>query len=128
MLPVFFNESILFRSTKLFPCIYTPTNPGETIMPFKLRVYKVYFLIFKGQSVAKTKEDIIDGYYILQNIYKQDETSKAKSDSESPPIITEEAAATHTDDESVKSDDNQSQKCKLFLSVLHTFSSFYIFY
>ncbi|KAM3964024.1 LOW QUALITY PROTEIN: uncharacterized protein ACR2FA_002069 [Aphomia sociella] len=40
----------------------------------------------------------------------QDETSKAKSDSESPPIIMEDVASKHSDDEYMKSDDNHSQK------------------
>ncbi|XP_059051723.1 uncharacterized protein LOC131846436 isoform X2 [Achroia grisella] len=40
----------------------------------------------------------------------QDENSKPKSDSESPPIIVEDVASKHSDNESMRSDDYHSQK------------------
>ncbi|XP_052751950.1 uncharacterized protein LOC113509291 [Galleria mellonella] len=40
----------------------------------------------------------------------QDKTPKTKSDSESPPIIMEDVASKHSDNDSVKSDDYHSQK------------------
>lgn len=54
----------------------------------------------------------------LSYSYLQVEQSRIKSDSESPPIISEEVISQPnktSDNESVKSDDVQSQKCKYFL-------------
>lgn len=58
-------------------------------------------------------------FYLCHELL-QDEHKNSKDESESPPIIIEEPilplqaeqySPSHTDNESLKSDDNNSQKC-----------------